>query len=1056
MVDRTGERTDDESIELIQRALNERTDLPDRADALYAHSVFLKIRATRTGSMNDLNAAVTEAEKATALTKEGDPHRARRFDHLSLSLQVRSRETRSVQDATAAINHAITALGAIPRAPGINSVRLCWTYARAMQLRSKITGSKQDLDIIIPTLESTINFLPKEDWEGRALLMDSLGNSLALRVERTETNYDDDLECLMLVRKATVQLTPPNDPDWPGRLHNLALSYMVRFMKKKTSEDLDTAIEKLQEAIKLMPQDRHKALCLENLATCLDRRLQLTGSRTDRNVILQALDESLDLAPGWGRNRNSILFNYALQLLESYEMTESIEDLNKGIEELQNLASSTAEQDPLQSQIYNNLGVALIRRAQRLRSLNDLDAAIQVIQSTIRIRIADPTGQGMSLGNLGTVFMTRYDWSGAGFTEARNAYEEALRLIPEDYNYRYNVLCNFGNLYHMRFDKAGSVDDLRKAIEFKREAVEKSSTGMYRVLVLKGLGDALKDLYEKTGSKNDLNAAVEAYEEGFTCIQSPPSKRIISAAKGANLAGSTNSRKASYLFTKAVELLPTASPRTLNRDDQQYTLSQFSGIAANAATLAVQVGEGVSEALRLLELGRGVIFSTALETRSDITDLDTAHPDLATQFRTLRDKFDVPQHTPSDDVSAHTSVLGLASRYSVSEEFDGVIKSIRSHKGFENFLLGPSITELKALASEGPIVYLNASRFGNGSFLIKTTGVEYLPLPDLKTEDIEKNATLLATTLKYDDAVTRRKSIETTRRILKWLWGGAVEPILKQLGFTQTPQNEENWPHIWWVPVGQLVVFPFHAASHFPHDGRSTLDRVISSYTPTIRALGYARGKVNQTKNAHPNRTVLLAVMPETPDLNPLPFSKAEVNAIDALLPRSIPREILLKPTKSEVLEKIEQCSVAHFSCHGRINPNPSKSQIYLEDWKANPLTVADMARLKLGQVQLAYLSACHAGNNPDLRLLDEAVHMAGACQLAGFPSVIGTLWHVSDFQTAILTQQFYKSLLDKENKLDFGRTASALHFALRKIRDDSSQRFDDPVEWAPYIHVGV
>lgn len=135
---------------------------------------------------------------------------------------------------------------------------------------------------------------------------------------------------------------------------------------------------------------------------------------------------------------------------------------------------------------------------------------------------------------------------------------------------------------------------------------------------------------------------------------------------------------------------------------------------------------------------------------------------------------------------------------------------------------------------------------------------------------------------------------------------------------------------------------------------------------------------------------------------------------------------------------------------------NPSKSKIYLEDWQSCPLTVGDIAALKLDHAQLAYLSACRTTSSLDHRLLDEAIHMAGACQLAGFPNVVGTLWHVSDSQSAILTEGFYRLLLIKHEKLDFKSTARALHFAMRKIRDDTSQRTDDPVVWAPYIHLGV
>jgi hypothetical protein len=46
--------------------------------------------------------------------------------------------------------------------------------------------------------------------------------------------------------------------------------------------------------------------------------------------------------------------------------------------------------------------------------------------------------------------------------------------------------------------------------------------------------------------------------------------------------------------------------------------------------VSISAKEGVEEGLRLLELGRGVMMSTELETRSDITDLDAMYPYLAT------------------------------------------------------------------------------------------------------------------------------------------------------------------------------------------------------------------------------------------------------------------------------------------------------------------------------------------------------------------------------------------------------------------------------------------
>ena len=78
--------------------------------------------------------------------------------------------------------------------------------------------------------------------------------------------------------------------------------------------------------------------------------------------------------------------------------------------------------------------------------------------------------------------------------------------------------------------------------------------------------------------------------------------------------------------------------------------------------------------------------------------------------------------------------------------------------------------------------------------------------------------------------------------ILEWLWDVAVKPVLDELGFTQIPQLDEVWPRVWWVGSGLLNILPIHASGY--HDStppQTALDRVISSYAPTVKSLAYAR-----------------------------------------------------------------------------------------------------------------------------------------------------------------------------------------------------------------------
>ena len=97
-----------------------------------------------------------------------------------------------------------------------------------------------------------------------------------------------------------------------------------------------------------------------------------------------------------------------------------------------------------------------------------------------------------------------------------------------------------------------------------------------------------------------------------------------------------------------MRLLPEVAPRQLERSDQQYAIGEFAGLAGDAAALALAdptgatSGERAARALRLLEAGRAVLLSQALDTRSDLTDLRHQHPGLAARFIELRDLLDQP------------------------------------------------------------------------------------------------------------------------------------------------------------------------------------------------------------------------------------------------------------------------------------------------------------------------------------------------------------------------------------------------------------------------------
>lgn len=334
-----------------------------------------------------------------------------------------------------------------------------------------------------------------------------------------------------------------------------------------------------------------------------------------------------------------------------------------------------------------------------------------------------------------------------------------------------------------------------------------------------------------------------------------------------------------------------------------------------------------------------------------------------------------------------------------------------------------------------------------------------MSLPDLTEFSVHIKAEELLEIVNDSRLRTRSDNNASMDRILEWLWDTAIEPVLEKLGFREMPERDAAWPHVWWIPIGRLSLFPIHAAGYHSVPSWNTLDRVISSYTPTVRALDHARNQI-QNRPQTSSQTALLVNMPTTPNRQSLTFAAKEVNAINTLLPQSVARMMLHNPTKSEVLERIGQSSIVHFACHGEANLDPSKSRILLSDWEVNPFSVADMTQIALNQVELAYISACHAASNRDVKLLDESIHIGGAFQLAGLPSVIATLWGIDDEYSARVAEYVYRIMLTDDKRSDVRQAASGLHFALRDIRGElwkkSRSQTSNPLTWASYIYVGV
>jgi CHAT domain-containing protein len=176
--------------------------------------------------------------------------------------------------------------------------------------------------------------------------------------------------------------------------------------------------------------------------------------------------------------------------------------------------------------------------------------------------------------------------------------------------------------------------------------------------------------------------------------------------------------------------------------------------------------------------------------------------------------------------------------------------------------------------------------------------------------------------------------------------------------------------------------------------------------------------------------------MPITSGRAELAFAGKEMMVLNDLLPASTPRVTLRDPHKNEVLTTLDRCSIFDFAGHSVSHPSdPSMNTLLLADWQTNPLTVNYLVAMKFHQNPplLAYLSASSTGNNKEFKLLDEGIHLMGACQPAGFRHVIGALWEVPEMQRVDVAKDVYETMINAGISDKF--VSLGLHNAVMNLR---------------------
>lgn len=857
--------------------------------------------------------------------------------------------------------------------------------ARYLGTRYDATGTLSDLDQAITATKEAIYVIPEADIPARVERLTQLGSFLLRRYGKLGGVTDID-EAIRSLQEAINVEPGGNDTNLLRRLHLLGAALGKRYYRKRVISDCDDAIRLLQEALlQTTPGSQHeRSTILAEIGVWLTARYNRLGRSADLDEAIRLKREAVASIPA-DKDKGAMLHNLGASLRDRYFRTSAIADLQDAILLCREALTCTSHDHPARARRLFSLSTYIHARYSRLERIVDLDDAIQLAEEAVGIA---PRAE----------YLRMLEW----YLKRRNEVQSTTDIRKEDYP---------------------PEEVIKDRIESATKDLEETPNDHpRRASRLIELAIWWTDHYLSRDEPSGSDNAIIHYQSASIQSNAPVRDRLDAGKQVVWLGALKLVWEAAFeASTITIDLIPTLALRSFTSIDKQHILTKIHGLSSDAVAVALNARKGPLVALDLLENGRSVLAHSIEDLRTDLADLQESHPGLADQFARLRDSLlQAADHGTSawSDMGGPDRYKQVGRRSDSGHEMEKVIEQVRGLAGFEDFLRAPTSVQRRAAAERGPIVIINVSKYRCDAIILTQNNVKTKALPHLNMYDLER----------------RIETNHIARRVdLEWLWGKVAEPVLEELGFLH-PSVNEDMPHVWWIPTGPLSKFPLHAAGiHRDGSTQSVLDRVMSSYSVSVRSIVHSRRRVRPEPSALSE--ALLIGMRHTPKCSELYFAEKEVDQLDDICKKMGLEPIRPGRRKRDVLSHLQHCRIFHFAGHGHTDRDPLKSYLFLNDWEEDPLTVAVLQEMKLRRHPpfLAYLSACSTGQIRDQQFLDESSHLIGACQLIGFRHVIGTLWEVNDESCVEVARLTYEEMSNGDMTDD--SVCRGLHKATKELR---------------------
>ncbi|KAF5347420.1 hypothetical protein D9758_011267 [Tetrapyrgos nigripes] len=676
--------------------------------------------------------------------------------------------------------------------------------------RFELSGERKDLDEAIAALWASVGIAPDNGLAAETFY--ALGESLGHRFDGVG-EQDDLMQSLKAFIKG-LSLLYEDDEHIPLFVERIAKSLKTCLDCPQLTLIIRATKSKLVDGSESLSK-RKRAQILDRLGNDLLEQLLEVGGVQNLDECVNLLQATTSLNPA---NANAMSL-YGLSRLIRFERLGNSDDLATAVATQKAAVELVNETDELLPGILNNLGNALQTRFEHAGKVVDIDEAVNVhVRSLYHSKVKEEERFTFQ-ASLGTAYHRRFEhlWDRMDLDSSVDAKQMAAASVPKDHPYRAQLYASYGGVLLQRYNLFCRPEDLEKSLEIQQEAVELTpSTHPAGPLRLLNLAKTLRGHVLLTKDIRSIEKAINITGEAIPLLaKNNSSYHLALSCPTPALLCHTSSTVMYHISRHRIwcHCLQDAV-RALAKGDLDRK--------CEAVAVAIQAGK-LNLALEWAEQGRCIVWSQVLQFRQPV---NPALGNLASEMESVTSKLQKMVLHPSSVGDGSVPIEGMSreeyahrlaiptlqlvhdgnqqEQRRVAEKYEDLLIRAQELSGSDDFLRPKRFSDLYAITSQGPVVFINVCKERCDAICIVPGQKEAVLIPLESFSEEKAMETLSSLIDDLEEKNFRAKSrgyskltarTEKIRNILGTLWTDVVQPILLRLEEYLVAENS-NLPHV--------------------------------------------------------------------------------------------------------------------------------------------------------------------------------------------------------------------------------------------------------------------